>query len=286
MKIIHTTSPDNGQKRDILALVEACKRAEPITLSAALEDGIDYFLSYDGENNDRLSGYSFLFFTGSPVSPDDNGNGAAEFTAFVHPAHRRKGHFTAMLNAAVSRTEQYEKEHGCSVDFLFISDRKSEDAEAVLKLIGAEYWYSEYTMIRGLSENDRLYHPEVLIERDAQSPGGSDLYAALLNGQAIGTCAVVSSGSRYYLYSFQIMESFRGRGYGRDFLLGMIALLASRAENPDAASASASAPASASASVSAHASVSVQVSGLNYIARNLYKKTGFRDAETLSYYIY
>ena len=32
--------------------------------------------------------------------------------------------------------------------------------------------------------------------------------------------------------------------------------------------------------------VTIQVSGQNYIARNLYKKTGFRTTESLSYYLY
>ena len=49
-------------------------------------------------------------------------------------------------------------------------------------------------------------------------------------------------------------------------LLGMLALLA--------------------ADRSAPRQVSLQVSGLNGAARSLYKKTGFRDAEALSYYLY
>ena len=88
----------------------------------------------------------------------------------------------------------------------------------------------------------------------------------LTDGAAAGTCAILPGESGYYLYAFQIREDLRGQGYGRDFLLGMLALLA--------------------ADRSAPRQVSLQVSGLNGAARSLYKKTGFRDAEALSYYLY
>ncbi len=267
MKLLHATALNKEQKTSILALVEACKKAEPLSLSAALEDDIDYFLSYGGENDQILLGYSFLFFVGPPTDQSDN-VGSAEFMAFVHPAHRRKGIFTEMLNAALTCTETYEKEHQCEMDFYLLSDQKSEDADAVLALIGAEYWYSEYTMTRSLTEKDRAYQPNVQIQRDEQSPDGSDLYTASLGNQIIGTCAVIRSGPSAYLYSFQIKKAYQSQGHGKDFLLGMLALLASETGNQPADS------------------VSVQVSGLNYIARNLYKKTGFHTADTLSYYIY
>ena len=56
---------------------------------------------------------------------------------------------------------------------------------------------------------------------------------------------------------------FRGKGYGKEFLLGMLRLLSDMGTR-----------------------VVIQVSGQNYIARNLYKKTGFRTTESLSYYLY
>ncbi len=263
MKLVHTTTLSREQKEAVLELVDACKKAEPVTLSAALEDELDYFLSYGGDDDRVLLGYSFLFFTEpSDILPEDNG--CAEFMAFVHPAHRRKGHFTGMLNAALSCTETYEKTHNCELDFYLLTDQKSEDAKAVLDLIGAEYWYSEYKMVRPLTEADRAYRPHLTIQRDGQAPEGADLYAAVLDGQVIGTCAVTGGSPDLYLYSFQIREDFQSQGHGNDFLLGMLALLAGAGT----------------------ASVSVQVSGLNYIARNLYKKTGFRQTEALSYYIY
>ncbi len=297
MKLLHTTALNEEQKNAVLALTEACKKAEPISLSAALEDGIDYFLSYGGKDDGILLGYSFLFFAGSPTDQSDD-VGSAEFMAFVHPAHRRKGIFTGMLNEALACTEAYEKEHHCEMDFYLLSDQKSEDADAVLALIGAEYWYSEYTMTRGLTEKDRAYQSKVQIQRDDQSPDGSDLYIASLEGQIIGTCAVILSGQSAYLYSFQIKENFQSQGHGKDFLLGMLSLLASETESiPEAGDISETESISKAESIPETKkvsetrkrpvdSVSVQVSGLNYIARNLYKKTGFRTADTLSYYIY
>jgi len=78
MDLICTKKPDPDQRRDMEQLVDACKEAEPLALSAPLEDdlGYDIFLLYDRE---RLCAMAFLFFSSDT---------ACECCAFVHPEHR------------------------------------------------------------------------------------------------------------------------------------------------------------------------------------------------------
>ena len=64
-------------------------------------------------------------------------------------------------------------------------------------------------------------------------------------------------------FHFEIWEDYRGKGYGKKFLLAMLSLLYKEGNQ-----------------------VTLQVSGQNFIARKLYKKTGFQTVETLSYYRY
>lgn len=274
MKLIQTTSLTDQQKKEVQVLVDACKNAEPITLSAPFEDGLDYILLYEENTAEHgLLAFGFLFFVPQEDAPDTV---TCEFTAFVHPKFRRKGHFSTILNTAISIVEHYESAHNYQVDFCFLTDEKSPAAGAVLDAIGAEYWYSEYKMVRSPKDTDVCYISTVqvaLLDSDGNPlPDGSDvnlskgasyLCSASLDGKTIGSCALLMSSEETYLYAFQIAEEFQSQGHGKDFLRGVLALL-TRTELP----------------------VSVQVSGLNYIARNLYKKTGFRNTESLSYYIY
>lgn len=248
IQTIHITSLTRQQKKELHDLVRQCKEREPLSLSAPCEDDLDYFLLYQ-ENSGLLLGFAFLFFPQETI---------CECSVFIHPDYRKQGLCTSILNGVLDYVEQYEKEKGCQVDFCFLVDPTTPSAKAVMENFEAEYWYSEYKMVRILKEKDRLYAPSLSIRET--EPG---IYTASLDGLIIGSCAVLPSGKEFYLYAFQIKESHQGQGYGKDFLLGMLALLSSAGNQ-----------------------VSVQVSGQNYIARNLYKKTGFRTADTLSYYLY
>ena len=116
-------------------------------------------------------------------------------------------------------------------------------------------------MERLLTPRDKIIPSgSLVIEKDCAD---DSLYCAFLEGMLVGTCAVLTMDKELYLYAFQIREDFRGKGYGKEFLLGMLRLLSDMGTR-----------------------VVIQVSGQNYIARNLYKKTGFRTTESLSYYLY
>ncbi len=249
MNLIQTTKPTDRQKEDMEQLLASCKSMEPLSLSAPVEDDLEYniFLLYDGS---FLAAMAFLFFPG---------DGRCECCCFVEPSRRRKGCFTRLMDRCLDLVEACEKEQGCQLDFCFLVDEKTPSAKAVMEAIGAEYWYSEHKMERRLTAKDREPAMSSLTIKKEED----NLYCALLGDKLIGTCGILPSQHEIYLYAFQIHEDFRGKGYGGEFLRGMLSVLAGMGEK-----------------------VSLQVSGTNYIARNLYKKTGFRNTESLSCYLY
>ena len=74
---------------------------------------------------------------------------------------------------------------------------------------------------------------------------------------------ILPNGDSVYFYGFEIKRAYRGKGYGQSFLEVMIRLLSSD-----------------------YRQITLQVSSLNTAAVALYKKTGFRITDTLSYYLY
>ena len=206
MNLIHTTSPTDQQKKDMDQLINSCKSREPLSLSAPVDDGLDYniFLLYD---DNFLSAMAFLFFPG---------DGHCECCSFVEPSRRRKGYFTRLLNRCLDFVEDLEKKQGCQMDFCFLVDENTPSAMAVMETIGAEYWYSEHKMERALTEKDKtLSMTDLSIKKQEDN-----LYCAVLGDEVIGTCAILPSGKEIYLYAFQICEDRQGRGYGEEFLRG------------------------------------------------------------------
>lgn len=252
MKITHTTVLDEKQKKQMQTLVEACKEKEPMSLSAPSEEGLDYFLAYD--KNDALMGFLFLYFTDDQI---------CECTAFTAPDRRKQGVFTELLNQALDAADAYEKEKKEPVDFCFLIDENTPSAMAVMELLEAEYWYSEYKMARACKPGDQNYQSGLQIAERQDEETGVNIYEASLDGSVIGKCGVLPFEQEDYFFQFEIQEEFRGKGYGKDFLHSMLALLYKEGHQ-----------------------VSLQVSGQNFIARKLYKKTGFQTVETLSYYRY
>lgn len=248
MNRIHTTALTAEQKRDIKRLTDVCRHEEPLTLSAPLEEGLEYFLLYDDV---RLLSMLFLFFPEEAV---------CECAAFTHPSYRQNGYFTVLLDDALDFIDDYEETHNLQTDFCFLSDGLSPAAASALQALGAEYWYSEYGMERTLSEDDRLCQATLpLSVEDA----GDHLYTAALRDQVIGVCMVIPNGDCVYLYGFEIKEAYRHKGCGQNFLLGMLSLLSYD-----------------------YRRISLQVSGRNTAALSLYRRTGFHITETLSYYLY
>lgn len=247
MNSIHTTQLTAAQKAEILDLVSACKAIEPLSLSAPLEDGLDYFLLYE---NQQLVSLLFLFLPEETI---------CECGAFTLPLWRKQGFFSSLLDDALTFLEEKDSNPDTPLDFCFLTDEHTPSSTSVLKEIGAEFWYSEYKMDYPCSLADHNYSASLLIEEVEEH-----IYTASKNGEIIGTCIILPSGQDAYFYGFEIKEPLRGRGYGYDFLQGMLVLLSDTGFH----------------------TISLQVSGQNQPALSLYKKTGFQITETLSYYMY
>ncbi len=262
MNTVHVNTLSDIQKKEVTSLVEECKKKEKLSLSAPTEDELEYYLVYDDEQNENggnaedvhrgslgLVGFAFLFF------PERT---SCECSIFVHPDRRREGICAKLIGEAVDLVDKYEENLGEPVDFCFIADENTPSAMETLKAIGAEYWYSEYKMDRRFRPKDKDYKPKAEIKE--AEPG---IYTTSTDGEIIGSCAVLEQEKEIYVHSFQIKESRQGQGWGWDFLRGLIALLYSEEKV-----------------------MTVQVCGLNYEARSLYRKAGFKDVESVAYYIY
>ena len=176
-----------------------------------------------------------------------------ECAAFTRPDMRRRGFFSAALDRA---RRQFQND-----DFSFVTDGRCQAAAFVLKKIRARYWYCEHMMrldFDGWRPPVCVLPPAFSMEVDV--PGH---FTARIHGREAGVCSIMNSGPSVYLWGLEIRSRFRGKGYGKAFFLQVLKKLEQKAP-----------------------SVLLQVSGDNTAALNLYKKTGFRIVETLSYYLY
>ncbi|MDR1765998.1 MAG: GNAT family N-acetyltransferase [Lachnospiraceae bacterium] len=175
MKTIETDHLNPAQRRRILALVDACKQAEPLTLAFPFPPEEDdepgapdtmYFLRYD---SGQLVSALFLFAPPGDAHP--------EILCFTHPDHRRRGHFRSLLHRAMRSlcrcsarvppqnvsTPQIPNSAQAAADapafqgarapwdapapsVHILADGLSPSALAALSHIGAAYSYSEYMM--------------------------------------------------------------------------------------------------------------------------------------------
>ncbi len=245
-------------------------------------------------------------------TPDD----VWECYAFTRPCSRRKGCFSRLVDEACRMAEEEERKSGRPIDLSFLSDQKSPQGLAAAEALGMTLWYSEHQMEldlgapgqtldpclpadqetdpSGLSGQDPdpkaklrlLLRCETITEEQEDGPLKSLLFSAYPSLAAsapqrwdagdmatreemapaaspIGTCRLIFYGpSCFYLYHVQIRSDLRGRGWGRALLDALFQQLP------------------------AGSRLTLQVSSLNEPALALYKKTGFRITETLSYYIF
>lgn len=121
--------------------------------------------------------------------------------------------------------------------------------------------FAEYLAQTGAPEDFRDFPEQVTVAAwlkplNANSPTSAPSPA--------GSCRLSIHGRDVYLYALEILPHLRGRGYGACFMEQIISMLGEHG----------------------YSGLSLQVSGANEPALGLYKKTGFRITETLSYYTY
>ncbi len=176
-----------------------------------------------------------------------------ECTAATRPDMRKQGYFSKALAQA--------ELHFPNSDFSFVTDGHCPASAFVLKKLNARFWYNEHMMTLELSQ----WQPPVcaLPPSFSMTVDENGKFTAFAQDREIGVCFITPLGGGVYFYGMEIRAPFRGKGYGKAFFLQV---LKSLQENTS--------------------TVTLQVSGNNTVALNLYKKTGFRITETLSYYLY
>ena len=270
-----------GEIAEIRVLADACLQRDELDLrllwevlqSRSGETANDFLHYVDGE----LVG----FLTIEGVGDED-----AEATGMVHPAHRRRGVFGALVEAAKS-----ECRRNATPAIVFYCDRRSQPAKAFLESIGATYQFSEHKMrldtpgaaeapatelsITRAGPEDAADIAAVLAEdMGLQATGFAQhiadnmrrptytYYIARLGETAVGTANLQILDQRPYIYGFVVRPEYRGRGYGRQILAHMIAGISAAQPEP----------------------VFLEVEQDNTPALGLYRSFGFEPVATFDYY--
>ncbi len=277
VKLIKTAALTAAHKRDLGRLEDACKNGADAPVRFPLEDADLTFLLYETNPPARLAAALFLIM---PQIPDSND--AAECIAYTHPALRRRGYFSRLFEAA--ETEIAE------TDLLFPVFRGGRETLKALEALGAEFSHAEYRMDlslpgRGPLSGGGLFavsRPQAAAGLQASPPPQSrdrdaplicavtqeatDVFSysfSLGNGED-AACHTIRYGTSACLYGLSVRPALRRRGIGSRALSHVLAFLAREGVRL----------------------VFLHVSGNNLPAVSLYKKAGFRIAETLSYYLY
>lgn len=238
------------EKEDLLKLVHTCCLHEGLRISCPLEPNSFYYLCYQEQNTSRL------LISAAAVLPYDDS--LAECIGFTHPDFRRQGCFSALLDEILADFQE--------MDLLFPLSNEAGDGYAVLEHLGAELQSSEYAM--ELILDDTAFSaslPDFSLKPCSQSSEEVTLRLFQNGSLFLGSCCLSPAGKDCCcLHHVEISESYRGQGFGSV----MMALLRSYLSSQNIRR------------------LTLQVSGDNAPALALYKKTGFRITETLSYYLY
>lgn len=292
MELHHTSTLSQKEREDIRLISDQCRREDGLTLSCP-EDGDEFWLLEEG-------GATAAFIAVYKMEES-----VWECYAFTRPDCRRKGYFSALLEQVCSWCgepgEPAEGDLGGfepgEPDLIFVTDNRCPAALAVLDRIGGELSWEEHMMeyeITGNRNQNRKLNPEaakgdlilgICSGEDAPAPqpgaegkgrvdwaGFSEDTLTIWgwepdyvpDSEPAVTCRLTMSQGTAYLFSLETLPALRRRGMARRFLLQLFSLLAD-----------------AGCCV-----LRLQVSGSNTPALELYKKTGFRITETLSYYLY
>lgn len=253
------------QIKEIRAVVDACCHNDHGSLSYPLtETAVDHYLLYD-EDQTMCAVLAW-------IGADDGSESYIECIAFTRPEARNRGYFSALLEQAI------EDHNECDILFAVPEgDTVCFDTAATLRAIEAEYDSSDYRMELELQpENHTLseLHLCLLPEQNPVQTANPVSWtlsripspdADSSDTDVLGTCCTsLLSGECVCLHDVEILPGLRGRGYGTR----LIRMLASALLDAGIRR------------------IILHVSGENQAAVALYKKTGFRTTETLSYYLY
>lgn len=253
---IHQTSHlTTDQQQALLSLVRLCQKHDSLSLSYPIdsEDGVSVHYLLSDSSSHLLSALALL-------SLDDT---TYECVAFTHPAHRQKGYFSRLLALALESCQE--------CDLLFPVSGSCPDTLAALKALGAELSHQELRMERELSVSlpctpSTQHHAKLLAPESVFSENAIWKLSFSSSADVIGSCLTspVSPGV-LCLHQVEIADRLRGQGFG----LMLLCQLLTRLQQENGLK-----------------RLLLHVSADNLPAVSLYKKTGFRITETLSYYWY
>lgn len=286
MTSLPPSSPDFSTLQKRLHLTDSqTEEAKNLALDCWRHDSIR--LSYPADPQENACHYLLYSDEGSlcaALAMVPCGETAVECTAFTHPAFRRKGCFDALLSRALEDFEEY--------DIFFPVSGTCPDTLNTLEALGAQLDTTEYQMEwtsqtagstqkqRKLSDSQEKsdqsdnkmtpaffltsspspddsetlcwsFHPGISESPSSDAPAGTFLTTWTGNG-----CVC--------LHQVEILPAFRSQGLGTAMIRLFLVMAAQK-------------------NISR---VILQVSADNLAALTLYKKTGFRITETLSFYFY
>ncbi len=175
------------------------------------------------------------------LSVESWGTKAREATGMVHPHYRRKGIFSALLNAAKEGYQQRGVKK-----LILVCEHTSQSGLAFVNAIGAQHEYSEHEMVLGTFREKRIFHDglhmrqanmgdlDTIVSILAADSGNVEsvkqwirqclaeptwrFYLATLDGKPLGCLRLDDMGDQVGIYAFEVRLGYRGLGYGRQML--------------------------------------------------------------------
>lgn len=233
--IIYSKGLSEEIRTQIRELDSICSEKEPLCMKLNWDmletrpaDEVNDLLWYE---DGHLIGFLGLYGFGQhPVE--------IELTGMVHPDYRRKGIFTKLFEEAVALCRVR-----CDGRLLLVAERQSVSGAGFAKAAGLTYDFSEYRMICNAYTPQKASHGFALRPAEAGDtlflerldeicfgrtyPGGYDreleyVCIAVLNGSDIGKIGLNYEDDMGYVFGVCILPEFRGRGFGRAMLDGVL----------------------------------------------------------------
>lgn len=265
MSIKIETALSSARKSQLETLVSLCLEAFPAPLSVPTDGDVYFFMeepSALGNGSTELLGFLALYESEEHVW---------ECSAFTRPDKRQTGIFSALLDAA---EKAYPDDQ---FSFPVPDSKECLPALKTLEALGAELWYQEHLMALDADNpawNTLFTKPDGISLSLSITPSeqteeeNSQLVQAFSGGPLVASCSLSieqhNALKTCCLHHVFVPENLRNKGYGTLFLKTLLPQLKKQGSSR----------------------FLLQVSGSNLPAIALYKKTGFRITETLSYYLY
>lgn len=265
-------------------LESECKSFEDINLKLEL----DYKLMVRKETDKSIRKENeFFYYIGEKLVGYAGicsfGQGFGEINGMVHPDYRRRGIFDSLYSHVISECKKRNFKK-----ILLLSDHKSNSGISFIESKKTVYLFSECNM--GLSGESMGMEPVNIALRRAVNSDAAEIsrqnsiyfgiqgdeavppeeeennrkttYMIEHMGDIIGKISTGIEGDSAYISGFGVLPDYRGRGFGREALLGAVSTLRKKGISQ----------------------ISLDVETKNLNALNLYKSCGFIDRAVMDYF--